>query len=78
MERECGNYGENAHSSSCSTVDNLRPIALTGVLSKIQESFVVNWMNEDILTWQNLGVTVLGYSKFVNIFGLIVLNAEVV
>jgi hypothetical protein len=35
-------------SSPCSTVDNLRPIALTSVLSKIQESFVVNWMNEDI------------------------------
>ena len=35
-------------SSPCSTVDNLRLIALTSVLSKIQESFVVNWMNEDI------------------------------
>ena len=32
----------------CSTVDNLRPIALTSVLSKVQESFVVDWTNEDI------------------------------
>ena len=32
----------------CSTVDNLRPIALTSVLSKVQESFVVDWINEDI------------------------------
>ena len=32
----------------CSTVDNLRPIALTSVLLKVQESFVVDWINEDI------------------------------
>ena len=32
----------------CSTVDNLRPIALASVLSKVQESFVVDWINEDI------------------------------
>ena len=32
----------------CSTVDNLRPIALTSVLSKVQESFVLDWINEDI------------------------------
>ena len=31
-----------------STADNLRPIALTSVLSKVQESFAVNWMNQDI------------------------------
>ncbi len=31
----------------CSTADNLKP-ALTSVLSKVQESFAVNWMNEDI------------------------------
>ena len=32
----------------CSTADNLRPIALTSVLSKVQGSFAVNWMNKDI------------------------------
>jgi hypothetical protein len=58
-------------STPCSTVDNLRPIALTSVLSKIQESFVVDQLDEWRYTWQNLGVTVWGYSKFVNIFGLI-------
>ena len=29
-------------------VENTRPIVLTSVLSKIQESFVVKWINEDI------------------------------
>ena len=32
----------------CLTVDELRPISLTSVISKLQESYVVNWMNEDI------------------------------
>ena len=32
----------------CSTVDELRRISLTSVISKIQESYVVNWMNEDM------------------------------
>ena len=29
-------------------LDNLRPISLTSTLSKIQESYVVDWMHEDI------------------------------
>ena len=32
----------------CLTVDQLRPISLTSVISKLQESYVVNWMNEYI------------------------------
>ena len=32
----------------CSGVDELRPIALTSVLSKLQESYVVSWLKEDI------------------------------
>ena len=32
----------------CTVVENTRPIALTSVLSKIQESFAVKWINEDI------------------------------
>ena len=31
----------------CSTVEDLRPIALTSVLSKIQESYVMEWVLED-------------------------------
>ena len=31
----------------CSTVEDLRPIALTSVLSKIQESYVMDWVLED-------------------------------
>ena len=33
---------------SSSGVDELRPIALTSVLSKLQESYVVSWFKEDI------------------------------
>ena len=29
-------------------VENTRPVALTSVLSKIQESIAVKWINEDI------------------------------
>ena len=29
-------------------MDDLRPISLTSTLSKIQESYVVDWMHEDI------------------------------
>ena len=32
----------------CSGVNELRPIALTSVLSKLQESYVVSWLKEDI------------------------------
>ena len=32
----------------CSGVDELRPIALTSVLSKLYESYVVSWLKEDI------------------------------
>ena len=32
----------------CTSVDELRPIALTSAISKLQESYVVNWLNEDI------------------------------
>ena len=32
----------------CISVDELRPIALTSIISKLQESYVVNWLNEDI------------------------------
>ena len=32
----------------CTVVENTRPIALTSVLSKIQESLAVKWINEDI------------------------------
>ena len=32
----------------CSGVDELCPIALTSVLSKLQESYVVSWLKEDI------------------------------
>ena len=32
----------------CTSVDELRPIALTSAISKLQESFIVNWLNEDI------------------------------
>ena len=35
-------------STPCASVENLRPIALTSVLSKTQESFVIKWMNADI------------------------------
>ena len=31
----------------CSTVEDLRPIALTSVLAKIQESYVMDWVLED-------------------------------
>lgn len=32
----------------CTSVDELRPIALISAISKLQESYVVNWLNEDI------------------------------
>ena len=32
----------------CSGVDKLRPIALTSAISKLQESYVVSWLIEDI------------------------------
>ncbi len=32
----------------CTIIENLRPIALTSVLSKVQESFANKWINEDI------------------------------
>ena len=32
----------------CTDLDDLRPISLTNTLSKIQESYVVDWMHEDI------------------------------
>ena len=32
----------------CSNVEDLRPISLTSVLSKVQESYVVEWVHEDI------------------------------
>ncbi len=32
----------------CSNVEDLRPISLTSVLSKVQESYVVGWVHEDI------------------------------
>ena len=32
----------------CSGVDELRSIALTSVLSKLQESYVLSWLEEDI------------------------------
>ena len=32
----------------CTDLDDLRPISLTSTLSKIQESYVVDWMHEDI------------------------------
>ena len=32
----------------CTIAENLRPIALTSVLSKVQESFTNKWINEDI------------------------------
>lgn len=32
----------------CSVVDELRPIALTSVLSKVQESYAVEWIHEDV------------------------------
>ena len=34
-------------SNPCTTVGNIRPIALTSVFSKIQESFALDWMLED-------------------------------
>ena len=33
---------------SCTSVEQLRPIALTSVISKLQESYVVKWINEDV------------------------------
>jgi hypothetical protein len=32
----------------CSAVENLRPISLTSVLSKIQESYAIEWINQDV------------------------------
>ena len=32
----------------CTVVENTRPIALTSVLSRIQKSFAVKWIFEDI------------------------------
>ena len=32
----------------CTDLDEIRPIALTSTISKIQESFVVDWMYDDI------------------------------
>ena len=32
----------------CSGVDELRPIALTSAISKLQESYIVSWLKEDI------------------------------
>ncbi len=32
----------------CSNVEDLRPISLTSVISKVQESYVVEWVHEDI------------------------------
>ena len=32
----------------CTDLDDLRPISLTSALSKMQESYVVDWMHEDI------------------------------
>ena len=32
----------------CTDLDEIRPIALTSTISKIQESFVVEWMHDDI------------------------------
>ena len=34
--------------SPCSTADQLRPISLTSILSKLQESYVMEWVYEDI------------------------------
>ena len=31
----------------CTLAEDLRPIALTSILAKIQETFVVKWMYED-------------------------------
>ena len=39
----------------CSTVDNLRPIALTSFLSKVQESFVVNEDMHDKISESQFG-----------------------
>ena len=35
-------------SKPCSTVDLLRPISLTSTLSKVQESYVNDWIYEDV------------------------------
>ena len=32
----------------CTNLDEIRPIALTSTISKIQESYVVDWMYDDI------------------------------
>jgi DNA-binding XRE family transcriptional regulator len=32
----------------CSAVEDLRPISLTNVLSKIQESYAIEWINQDV------------------------------
>ena len=32
----------------CSNVEDLRPISLTSILSKVHESYVVEWVHEDI------------------------------
>ena len=34
--------------SPCSTVDQLRPISLTSILSKLQESYMMEWIYADI------------------------------
>ena len=34
--------------SPCSTADQLRPISLTSILSKLQESYAMEWIHEDI------------------------------
>ena len=32
----------------CNSVEELRPISLTSVLSKVQESYAVEWILEDV------------------------------
>ena len=37
----------------CSAVEDLRPISLTSILSKVQESYVTDWLYEDVGTKLN-------------------------
>ncbi len=46
-----GNFTQSARFpkiTPCSNVEDLRPISLTSVLCKVQESYVVEWVHEDI------------------------------
>ena len=45
----------------CSAVEDLGPISLTSVLSKIQESYAIEWINQDVGANVNESYNMAGY-----------------